>query len=811
MTEFNRREFLKIVGAATAGAALANVDSVWAVPDELVEQALRGPGIETFKKTVCQLCPAGCGINVRLIDGIPVHIDGSKIHPVNRGGICPHGAAGLDFLYNPDRIRGPMLRVGPVGDAQWKTISWDEAILQIATRLQSLRNRNAPEEVAFFVREERGLMHEMITRFMQAIGSRNVLAVDEKRHDVLPYELLFGWKATPEYDIERAQYLLAFGADFLEDGVSPVHGIHAYSRMRDREIGGRGRLVYADSRHSLTAANSDRFLPIKAGTHGALALGVAYVLIKERYYDEALVNKYVTGFESWTDTDGTTHKGFRDLVLEHYYPERVASITGVPARTVVEVARDFGRIRPAVAITGSHCSGGTNGLTNALAVLSLNVLVGNIERPGGLRMTRPTPFRPLRPAPTDGVARRGLEKEKVSDASSGDDQHQIDAVLTFCDNVPSGRPYPVDTLFIYGTNPAFDHPYAKRIRQALERIPLVVSFASFKDETSEFADLILPQHTYLEGWMDSGATPGIAFAHAAVGQPVVEPFYETRHTGDVLIQITQALEGGVNRAFERPDFLSMIQDRMHGVYASGEGTVVSGSFEESWVQFLKERGWQNLVYESFDDFWKVLVERGGWWDPITEELPRHQWLRTGTGKIPLDINRLAGGRRNGDRRATGETENEGVLPLFEAPRFFGDEKEFPYHLITFGVLSNRDGSGSYSPLLQEMFGYYRRLYWDSWVELNPHTAHNHRIDEGDWVTITSESGSITTRAMFNEAMEPSAVAVPFGLGHTSGGRYAEGVGVNPYEIIAEVSDPFWGKPTKAATRVKIQKAARRVG
>jgi anaerobic selenocysteine-containing dehydrogenase len=811
MTEFNRRDFLKIVGAASAGAALANVDAIWAVPDELVEEALRGPGIETFKKTVCQLCPAGCGINVRLIDGIPVHIDGSTIHPVNRGGICPHGAAGLDFLYNPDRIRQPMLRMGPVGNPQWKPISWDEAISKIATRLQSLRSRGAPEESAFFVRDERGLMHEMITRFMQSFGSRNVLAFGDEQYDVLPYQQLFGWKAVPGYDVENAQYLLAFGADFLEDGVSPVNGIHAYSQMRDREKGGRGRLVYADSRHSITAANSDRFLPINAGTHGALALGIAYVLIKERYCDETFVNSYVTGFESWTDADGTTHKGFKDLVLENYYPERVASITGVPARAVVEVARDFGRTRPAVAMTGSHGSGGTNGLINAHAVLSLNILIGNIEKPGGVRMSRETPFRELRPAPTDEVARRGLEKEKISDASGGDNRLSNDAALTFCDNVLSGRPYPVDTLFVYGVNPAFDHPYAKRIRQALERIPFVVSFASFNDETSQFADLILPQHTYLEGWMDSGATPSIAFAHAAVSQPVVEPFYDTRHTGDVLIQITQSLGDGVNRAFEHSDFLSTLQYRMHGVYASGEGTVVSGSFEESWVQFLKKRGWQNLVYESFDDFWKVLVEQGGWWDPITEALPPQQWLRTETGKIPLATHRSAGGRRSGDRSTAGLTDNTGLLPLFESPRYSGDENKFPYHLLTFGALSNRNGSGSYSPLLQEMFGYYRRLYWDSWVELNPHTARHHHIDEGEWVTITSDIGSITTRAMFNEAMEPSAVAIPFGMGHTSGGRYAEGVGVNPYEILAEVTDPHWGKPARAATRVKIEKAGRKVG
>ncbi|MCK5620580.1 MAG: molybdopterin-dependent oxidoreductase, partial [Candidatus Krumholzibacteria bacterium] len=181
MKEFNRREFLTMLGAASAGAALSNVDAIWGVPEELVDAALRGPGIETFKKSVCQLCPAGCGINVRLIDGIPVHIDGSTIHPINRGGICPHGAAGLDFLYHPDRIREPMLRTGERGSGKWQAISWDEAIGRVAERLKELRGRQAVEELASFVSGNRGLMYEMFARFMEGFGSRNLCAFAEEQ------------------------------------------------------------------------------------------------------------------------------------------------------------------------------------------------------------------------------------------------------------------------------------------------------------------------------------------------------------------------------------------------------------------------------------------------------------------------------------------------------------------------------------------------------------------------------------------------------------------------------------------------------
>jgi anaerobic selenocysteine-containing dehydrogenase len=792
MSELSRRDFLELLGVTTAGAALVGVETLWGVPDRLVEEALRGPGIESFKKSICQLCPSGCGIDIRLVDRIPVHIDGSAVHPVNRGGICPHGAAGLDFLYHPDRIPGPMVRAGARGEGNWRRVSWSEAIDAVAERLRGLRERGTPEQLAFLTRGDQGLMYEVIRNFMGGIGSPNLLTVGGAHYDTLPYELMFGWRDVPEFDIANARFLLSFGDNFLEEGSSPVHAIHAFSQMRDREVGRRGRFAFADSWHSLTASSADAYLPIRVGTHGALALGIAYVLIKERYYNRSFVDEHVSGFESSKAADGTTKKGFRDGILERYYPDRVAKITGVPATRIVEVARDFGRLEPSVALLGPQATGGTNGLFNALAVLSLNVLMGNIEKRGGVRVVRKTPFRGLPLVSPDEVARRGLAKPPLHEVNERDSRG-AEPAHAFCASVLSQKPNPVDTLFVYGCNPAFDHVRARRFRSAFERIPFIVSFATIMDESSEYADVILPDHSYLEGWMDSGATRGIAFPHAAVSTPVIEPMYDTRAAGDVLIEVANAVVEGAGKWYPHGDFVSLLKDRMQGIYRSGDGTVISGSFEESWVQFLKARGWQNLVYESFDDFWSLLVERGGWWNPVSEELPPGDVMLTDSGRISLALDALVQNDPETDGRR-------------DESRVDGDESEYPYYLLTFGVLANRDGSGSYSPLLQEMFGYAHRLYWDSWAEINPHTAHRHHLSAGDRVAITSPQGSITTRVVFNEAMEPHAIAIPFGLGHTSGGRYARGIGVNPYEIMSEVADPLWARPTRLSTRVRIEKA-----
>ena len=198
------------------------------------------------------------------------------------------------------------------------------------------------------------------------------------------------------------------------------------------------------------------------------------------------------------------------------------------------------------------------------------------------------------------------------------------------------------------------------------------------------------------------------------------------------------------------------------------------------------------MYESFEDFWKVLVERGGWWEPLHGEIPPGQAIGYPDRKVHLQA------WENAVRK------NEGVAPVWEVP---AEPEKAAYTLLTFGVLSNRGGKGSFSPLLQEMFGYYHRVYNDSWVELHPEAARRHGIHEGDHVTLASEAGSLTTRAVLNPMMDPWAVAVPFGMGHTAGGRYARGRGVNPYELLQEVTVPAWGRPAKGVTKVTIARAS----
>jgi anaerobic selenocysteine-containing dehydrogenase len=147
-----RREFLKLLGGLSGAlvvgsAGMAGVGQMLDVPDQLIDRLRTGPGIETWKSTICGQCGGGCGIRVRLIDEIPVYIKGNPLHPVNQGGMCPLGHSALEVLFNPDRVKTPMRRVGPVGSGKWEPLDWQPALDRISSELSRLRQNGEAHRV----------------------------------------------------------------------------------------------------------------------------------------------------------------------------------------------------------------------------------------------------------------------------------------------------------------------------------------------------------------------------------------------------------------------------------------------------------------------------------------------------------------------------------------------------------------------------------------------------------------------------------------------------------------------------------------
>ena len=790
MRKITRRDFLVGAGSLTATAA---VSAALARPGRgLSEIHAAVPGYDgvhedRYVPTVCLLCPSGCGIWARVVDGRLVKLEGSPIHPINLGALCPKGQSAPELLYNPDRIQGPLRRIGERGEGKWEPINWETALSLVAQRLTDLRADGHPERFSFLYGETRGQMRDLISHFTQAIGSPNAVSHDSLNIEAakLAHLLTQGIHDLMAYDLENTNYLLSFGASVLEAGRINQRFASGYSYMR-RGRPERGKVVIVDPRQGVSGAKADEWIPIRPGTDAALALGMAHSIISSSLADRDFVENYAFGYDDWEDEAGVQHKGFKTLVLEEYDLETTAEITGLSSGTIARLAGEFATNRPSVAVVpckGGLLNGSVNGLYTAMAIHALNALVGNLETVGGVVVQRYPTCPDWPELPPDPVAERGRQAERVDGAGSVFPlaHHAYQAVA---DRIRQG--YPVEMLFLYDANPMFECPNgAARWAEAFDRVDFIVSFSSFLDETAQFADLVLPDHTFLERWQDD-YIEGLGYPGVALRQPVVEPVHNTRNTGDVLIGLAHRL--GV--AFPWATYMDLLKSRLQDVGVGWDTLTELGVWVVPSYKF-PERGSDPWISEVVGQD-RQLSPQDGYFDFFSREL---QCLLQGADEAELQ--RL-GIQARGD---------EIFLPHYEPASFNGDEDKYPFLLNVITLMS----LGAYTvnanlPTLQEISGMTVGETWDSWLEMSPESAHHLGLRDKDLVWLESPFGKLRTRLRLVDGLRPDVVNLPYNQGHTAVGRWAKDRGVNGLELMGPDTEPLTGLAAFTNTRVRVYRA-----
>lgn len=771
MKKISRRTFLKLAGVSAAAAAVyQSTGSILAALNVIDQET--PPGEEKWVPSVCQLCLAECGLRVRVVgdarkrSGVAVKIRGNHQNPSNQGRTCPKGQVGLHLLYNPDRVRTPLKRIGERGEGRWQALSWDEAIGAVASRLLAVRLAGTPERTAFLYERPAGLLQETITYFCQTMGTPNAI---DMRPDALSKAVLLtqGWDARPGYNLERTRHLLNFNYPLLESAQPTVRLLGAYSFMRRGRPGDRTHIVQIEPRLSVTGIKADEWVPIKPGTEGLLALGLAWVIIFEHLYDKAFVAQHCHGFEEWSQA-----------VLQDYSPEKVAPLTGVSERTITRLAREFADTSPALALCGDAVGEQTNGLASQLAIHSLNALVGSIDVPGGVMMQRSPPLTPWPDVYMDDVTTQGLTQSRVDEPERyplccSASHYLPEAIL-------NGDPYSLEALLLYRANPVHELPDREAWQEALKQVPLIVSFDSFIEETSAYADYILPNHTFLERWIAAPLMPSLGYPVLAFGQPVVEPLYDTRALGDVLIQLAHQVGGAPKASFPWNDYRELLRFRLEDLVGAGHGTIRA---------------------DTMDEFWQELTERGTWFST-----PYH--FAGGDGTSP-DKWETVLATPSGKFEFTPQALQELSLspPYYELPHYVGEEEEYPFHLQLYTLMTQPSGPGATNlPHLHELYGLHIKQMWGNWVEINPETAHELGIEEFDEVWVESLVGKVRLPARLYPGIPPDTACIPTGLGHTAGGQWTEGIGANP-EVLVSSSyvDELSGLVARQGVRVKIYK------
>lgn len=762
--KIDRRSFLSFLSFAIGGAAgTALTPLPYKLTDDLSIWSQNWPwtpvprdGEASYVNSTCTLCPGGCGISIRKIDDRAVKIEGIKGHPINDGGICLLGLSGLQLLYSPSRVRQPLQRVGQRGSGNWRAISWSDAISQVADKLRELRSNGKAHTLGCMLESDRGTVPQLFDRFLTAYGSPNFMRMPSMQ-DV--YELTLyvmqGVRAMAGFDLENATFVVSFGSGLLDGWGSPVRMFRSNSTWRQN----KAKVIQVEQRLSNSAAKADRWIPVNPGTEGALALGLAHVIIKESLYDKAFVENNSFGFFDWKDADGKSHMGFRKLVLEEYGPDKVAKITGIDKAAIESLARDFGRASKPLALCGRG-QGATPGNTSEfMAVHALNALVGSVNRDGGIWALPEPDYINWPEIEMDSIAVKGMQQSSVDGA--GGQKYPFTRYLPnrLPEAMNSDKGDALQVLMVHGANPCYTMPDSNAFKQAFAKIPFVVSFSSYMDETAKNADLILPNHVYLERYEDVPSPAGFHKPFIGFSRPVVAPLFNTRHVGDVVIQLAKASGGNIGRAFPW------------------------NTYEECLKGTLKDK-------------WQALEEAACWYQSDYRPKTGASAFETASSKFEFSATAI---------RAEGREEID-ALPHFNPVHPEGDKTSYPLILIPYDTMRLSAGFIGTPPFVIKTVEDTVLKGKHVYVEINPATAKSLGLSEGKTASLSTSKGSVTVKIHLFDGIMPGVVAMPKGLGHSAYDKYLAGKGKNFNDIVGPVQDPISGLDAAWGIRARLNRA-----
>lgn len=802
--KLGRRAFLQFAAGAVGGTLLSPIP--WQLMDDSAIWSQNWwwrPSPErgeiTQVATTCMFCDGGCGIQARLVNkNRAILLQGNPTNPINAGGICPLGAAGLQFLYASYRVAQPMKQTkkrGDVGGLQY--ISWDEAITMLSTKLAQLKSEGKARTVAGITGQRRSSMDDLWQQFFAGYGSPNFFRMPSQADSLeLAARVTLGREVPFAFALESASYVLSFGANLIEGWGAPGRMQAAYGLWR-REDGGKPatKVVQVDSRGSMSASKADQWVAVAPGTEAALALAIAQIMVKENLYDADFVKSHVTGFEDWNDAQGKSRVGFETHIMSpEYSPEQVAKRTGVEASKIRELAKEFAGSKNAVVVWGESSGNLPGNIYHDLCYIALNALKGNLKSGGTVTLAPTVPFEPLPALQMDAAAKRNLEEERLDLQQSPRAPLNGNGLYAFLDVASKGAPYPVNVLMVHEANPAYSLPENKLFQSALEKVGFLVSFSSYMDETAQQADLIMPNQMALERYDDAIGVPGVPYAYYAVASPILKPAPGAKHTGDVILALGKSLAGKLAAALPWTDYQAYLKKRVEGLAASNKGAVADRAGMELWK--LQPGDLVQTNYKDGADLWKKLTSGQCWYGAPVSAV---QNIETTSGKLELALSSLS-------FKDLSDAGDKVYLPHFAQLSPSGDPKEYPLLLVSYRSMSVAAEYLPNPPFMTKNVWDFVLKGKELFVELNPQTAQSLGMSEGSRAVLKTPQGELPVRIRLFPGARADVVYIIEGLGHTAYDQFIQDKGVNANNIIEVQLDPVTGLGTVWATRAQLRRA-----
>ena len=499
----DRRSFISLVTGGVVGSLFTPV--VWKTLDDVSIWTQNWPWIPTLNygeelsvPALCKLGSDAYGIKIKTVAGKPVVATGNPDHPLSLGGICPLGAASVQLLYSPSRIKNPKVKDGD----KFKDISWEEAEGILAEKLKS-----AGSDVAMISGDETGSVTDVLAGVVGKLGSDKSFFMPSESAPAAAALAMLGGDGQVGYDIENASYVLMLGADAVGSWGNVARNGKAFSASRAKGV----KYVYVGPAQNGTTAVADSWIPCAAGTEPVLALGLASVIIKSG-----------RDRSSWPG-----FAAFSKYVDQNYQPEKVAEITGVSVDMINGLAKELVKSGRPLVLTASE-SGQGLGAFEAAAGMCLNMLLERVNAAGGVRIL---PWAP-----------------KVIEAAADKKTMFGNDLVAYLTGIADGSANAPAMLMVYGANPAYAMPNLNKAQAAIDKAGFVVSFSSFMDETAAMADLIMPDSYAFERMDDAYSPYGSGQPNYTVAGAVTKPVFDTKPTGDVLLAV--AAQAGLELGFE---------------------------------------------------------------------------------------------------------------------------------------------------------------------------------------------------------------------------------------------------------------------
>jgi thiosulfate reductase/polysulfide reductase chain A len=715
MHRISRRRFLKLAGFGAGATVLAG-----GTAGGLRAMARRPAGGETrVVPTSCDICFWKCNALAHVRDGRLWKITGNPEDPLSRGRLCPRGTGGIGAHYDPERLRAPLLRHRQRGEEAWVEVTWDEALGYVADRMQKIKAEYGPEAMALF---SHGIGGNFLKHTLKAYGSPNMAAPSFAQcrgpRDV-GFELTFGEGiGSPERtDIANARCLVLIGSHLGEN----MHNTQVQEFATAVAAG--ATIIVADPRFSIAASKAQHYLPVKPGTDLALLLAWMNVLVGEGLYDKAYVEQYGFGFEHF-------QAEIASRTPEWAYPE-----TGIAPEVIRETARAMARHRPATLVhPGRHATWYGNDAQRSRAIALLNALLGSWGRKGGFYFpsSMDVPGYPYPDYPQPARGKVDNPDHKYPFASETITTGIRDATL-------KGQPYPIKGWLVYATNLLQALPSQDETIRAIQNLDLLAVVDVVPSEIAGWADVVLPEATYLERYEDLNVE-FFREPFIALRQPVVPPPHDQKPGWWMAREL--ALKLGLGAYYPWTDIEEYLDHRLkaagHSLAELKQKGLVKGP--QPPLYFEDGIAPEFATPSGKIEFYSPQLQTAGF-DPV----PRHERPAEG----PPGSFRLLYGRA-------------------------------PVH--TFSRTQT-------NPVLRDAMQ-------ENEVWLNASVGGRMGVQSGDYLRLRNQDGVLSHRvkARVTAAIRPDCVFLVHGFGHTARGlRSAFGKGASDSQLITRyATDPLMG-------------------